>query len=735
MDIGTFSASIMGLSAGTLTSAVESGITGGFNNIGHTVNIWLWSLSSVLLLFLLFGYHLAAMIQEFVNWIHPPGLGSAQAMAQVLTANHISAPKGHFLNGWSSPWTPGWNATGVAGHTLFAIPWSPAWAVAVGGLWAIGTLLGVLGVFRGKQSGRLTWWMPLTAGVVIFVGPWILPNILGAVWGQWGGVVAEAIGSSVGMSAHQSLNFGNPFWIWGALWGISGPNGMSITKIPGLIALPLAAGIAGGVAHVLISTVQTATGELSLLRDTADFLYPLFDIGVLMTVGLTVITTLWTMILVAANLWLGIAPVWIWIIALNPWDPETMFAVLGVALRALAMQLGAWIWVAGVVWIDGGANGPFGLSPGFSGFVPWLSMIWTLVWMAIGWRFWVIPTWFLIRHFRINVADWWSHTVASISNLGNSAGQQAIDYGESMKGSARQLMRLGVKIPGALGDVTGTAGVFMDQWGATLQSHGSEWQQRSAIAQERSAWRAAQVGWTDTELRQAQQSQMGIADNLMASSVKNPAKWATDSRLKDPEPMSTITWQQDGSHFVGKAQNAEQAAAIAESLQKDWVQQGFTATPNEWSKKFEGQVKTWAQSQARQEVAEWKDPQGRLMANVDPTAAKRWVEARTQALQAWRMDTEYSDQAWARSAALPVAAHQDGQITISPRAGTLLPPSVAATLQQPTTHETPLERQRLGRREVLKQGVWVVQPHVQKTKVPDKRPSMPSPPPPEFPNQ
>ena len=46
------------------------------------------------------------------------------------------------------------------------------------------------------------------------------------------------------------------------------------------------------------------------------------------------------MILVAAN---GIAPVWIWIIALNPWDPETMFAVLGVALRALVMQLGAWI--------------------------------------------------------------------------------------------------------------------------------------------------------------------------------------------------------------------------------------------------------------------------------------------------------------------------------------------------------------------------------------------------------
>ncbi|POB09681.1 hypothetical protein [Sulfobacillus sp. hq2] len=683
---------------GPLTSAVsngaEKGITSGFNNIGHTVNVWVWSLPFVLLLFLLFGNHFGKMLTDLVQYL----TGHSAGLPALLRVVH---PKG--TPGWSDPWTPT--------HTLLTMHEPPVWTVLVAAIWALGILLGVFVAFRGGQRPRsVMLWAPLATGIFVFATPSVLPPLLRTLWGAWGPRVSTAIASSIG-AAPSALQ--NPFWIWGAIWGLSGPSHVSLTKIGDLIAAPGVLGVASGVAHALTTAFTGGegmiSGQLSIYRDVANFVYQFFNVGILLMVAVTVAVALWTLLLVGAGVWLGIAPVWAWIAVLDPWSPEAMWAVLGVAARAFALQLGAWIWVGGIAAIDGGPHGPLGLSPGFVGLAPWLSLGWTVVWIVVGWRGFAMPAWLLLRHVQIDLANWWTAMRQNVAVLAGQAGDRAVQLGERAQTTGQRLEQLGVILPGVAGDVVQRWGTTMAEWGESTTTAGAHVSDAAVEYKDRAAWRGAQAGWRDTEITSADTTRMGGSTD---SPFAHPAGWAVQTTpMAVPDAAATVRWQEtaDGAGWQGTARSPSHAAEVATELHKTWAQAGLADDPMTWRAMHEGDARTQAAQQAQAEVTSQVQPDGTPLSQAHPQEIKKWVDTRAKTLAATILTTEYSDDRWAEHGAMPLIHTNGAQVSVQARSGAMLPPTVATTLAHPTTHHAPLTRQRYGRTEELRQGVWVAQ--------------------------
>lgn len=697
----------------TIISAVTKGISGGFTGLGHTVDVWLFGIAGALLLFLVFGDHFLAMIHSLIQWLH---IGS-NTTAQIAKAVHIGQASQALIP--YTPWTPGGYTLGMGGGsqgTALSIPWSPSWTIIVGGLWAVSLLLGILALYRGQRLGRpVMLWSPLLVGIVIFALPPALPGLLTAFWHIFTPHLTTALGSTIGLSAAQSATLiTNPFWIWGAMWGISGAHGLAYSKVPLLISAPLTIAVAGHIAQAFTSMAKLAEGNISLLRETADWLYSVFDISVLLTVGMTVVLVLWTLLVLSAAIWLGISPAWIWIAALDPWSPELLGAVIGVALRAFAVQLGAWVWVAGVVVMDGGTNhGPFGLSVAFTGLTPWLTVLWTLLGIVLAWRYWMLPAWALLRHVQIDVAAWWTHTQEQMASVLGGTGHRVAQVGQQVREFSPQV------------------GAYWIAGGETLEAAGEAWTDRAR-------WRGMQAQWTEGEREGARRSGIGSG----GASWQHPGAYAIGREGNSPASGTAasgagarrsgtasgsapsaasgghaeapsapqhwmIPWQlRPNNRWEGQATSPDHAEQIRQALVKQWTDQGLTAAPPTLPKPSNQQLQAEARSQAT------KDMQAQPYFEAHPEAASDWIASRTDQLVQWKISQLQRTQlpTWRDTGALPDVTTEGNLIHITAQPGTRLAPAVLRTVQKPTQIDAPpLTRQRGGRTEVYRQGIWVAQ--------------------------
>lgn len=698
----------------TIVNAVTKGISGGFAGLGHTVDVWLFGIAGALLLFLVFGDHFLGMIQALVQWLH---IGSKTA-GQIAGAAHVHTAS-HGLISYM-PWTPGGYTIGAHGHlsqgTALHIPWSPSWTILVGGLWAVGLLLGILALYRGQRIGRpVMLWSPLAVGLAVFALPPALPMILTAFWHLFTPHLIIAIGSTIGLSASQSVSLiTNPFWIWGAMWGISGTHGIAYGKMPMLISAPLTIAVAGHIAQAFTSMAKMAEGNISLLRETANWLYSIFDISVLLTVAMTVLLALWTLLLLSAALWLGISPLWIWIAALDPWSPELLGAVIGVALRAFAVQLGAWVWVAGVVVMDGGSNhGPFGLAPGFAGLTPWLTVAWTILGIELAWRYWVLPAWLLIRHVQVDVAAWWTQTQERMASVMGKTGRRIVQTGQQW----------------GLGESWSAVG-------EALQTTSQQWSDQAR-------WRGLQAQWTEGEMQGARRSQIGSGDaswqhpggyttipegaggissggaTTNSAGGKSPSTSPDKSHsysasgsvgtVKAPQQW-TIPWQLgEDNQWSGQATSPEHAEQIRQVLTKQWADQGLTEAPPSVPSASDPKLKAEARAQAT------KDMQRMPYFEAHPEKAPSWINDRTKDLVDWKISQLHQTTlpTWRQSGAMPDITTQGRTIRVAPQPGTRMAPVVIQTMQNPAPLDAPPQtRQRFGRTEVYRQGIWVAQTDV-----------------------
>jgi hypothetical protein len=143
------------------------------------------------------------------------------------------------------------------------------------------------------------------------------------------------------------------------VFGVSSPHGLDIPKVWGTLGSYFTIHLA----FVGIKALMSAAQGGSPITRVGGILYSALHIGVVVSTIIQSVLVVWTACLMLAGLWLIITLLWIWLAALNPWDPEVLWALAGVAMRALVLQLSAWIWVAAVAAIGGGAQGPRG-APG-----------------------------------------------------------------------------------------------------------------------------------------------------------------------------------------------------------------------------------------------------------------------------------------------------------------------------------------------------------------------------------
>ncbi|MDA8206383.1 MAG: hypothetical protein M0Z36_09955 [Thermaerobacter sp.] len=695
----------LALTPSLITKAVSQGISGGFNGLGHTVDVWLFGIAGGMLLFLLFGAHLLAMLHALTTWLQLNPTAAHQAWSVV----HSAPTTGQ---AYYALWAPGsytltqsMHASGATSGTALAIGWSPAWAVLVGGVWVIGLVLGVLALFRGKRLGQpIMIAAPLMTGIMVFATPYGLPALLTAIWHLVGtqGLMA-ALGRTIGLTATQSQQWiPNPFWDWGALFGVSGAHGLALNKFIAVIGTPAALGTIVGLGHFLSTVIGTTSGQMTVDGAVSSWIYTFFHVAMVVTIAQTVLLALWSLLLFSAALWLGLSPAWVWIVALDPWSFDLAALLGGLVFRAVLVQAGAWVWIAGVVLLDGGSqHGPFGLPIAFAGLTPWLSMAWTLIGIVLVWRLWIVPLWLLLRRVHVDVVTWWTQTQRQ---WGEALGQTGVQW----QVAGQRLEALGDQIPTGL---SGDLGQYLRERGQAAQAAGAALQTVGETAAVEAAWRGMQAQWTEGEQAAANRSQFGMGDAAWA----HPAGWAMAEAGGDAAPTPADAWplhwqhDADANHWQARAASPDHARKLTADLAPRVNQEG----------------EKYVYALAMQRLLE----DGTFQENLKEHVSERdWADERRNAAKkigdAWLKElaqniepspVQLPNKQLQASPAVTMRpndlAHQLPRITSE---GNILrisgpPPIVQRVVGATPSALLPRERQRYGQTEVYKQGLWVAQ--------------------------
>lgn len=460
----------------SITSAISKGIQGGFTGLNHEVDVWLFLIPATLWLVAQFGMQWGVMLQDLGAWVQATPTQLHQVQTIVRAAPHATLAY--------SLWTPG----AVGSAVPLTMGWSPAWAVLVGMIWTLGVLGGIARMMAGHRGiSATTLGVPLITGAVLFVTPRALPWFLTQTWHVLSvRSLIPAIGQMIGLTPAQSAQWlTNPFWLWGALWGLSGSHGLAyVSKMPYLLGTPLTVAIAADLAKTLVSLMSVAGGNLSVPGAVGSWLYAVFHVGVALTVALTVVQTLWTLILLLGALWLGLSPLWIWVIAFDPWTLETTRRMAGLTIRVVLLQVAAWVWTALIVVLDGGdAHGPLGLPKVLTGLTPWVAGLVTAVIVVVAWRWVLIPLKLWVREGEIAVVGAWSQWQQQIGAVSEWVGGGLIRAASGWSGETAAAVR--------------TTGETVQQWGTDRRAAADGLRQRTAWSSaEIAAGQAARWGTT-----------------------------------------------------------------------------------------------------------------------------------------------------------------------------------------------------------------------------------------------
>lgn len=458
----------------SITSAISKGIQGGFTGLNHEVDVWLFLIPATLWLVAQFGMQWGVMLQDLGVWVQATPTQLHQVQTIVRAAPHATLAY--------SLWTPG----AVGSAVPLTMGWSPAWAVLVGMIWTMGVLGGIARIMAGHRGiTGATLATPLITGIVLFVTPRLLPWFLTQTWHVLSvRSLVPAIGHLAGLTPTQSAQWlTNPFWLWGALWGLSGSHGLAyVDKMPYLLGTPLTVAVAADLAKTLVSLMSVAGGNLSVPGAVGSWLYAVFHVGVALTVALTVVQTLWTLILLLGALWLGLSPLWIWVIAFDPWTLETTRRMAGLTIRIVLLQVAAWVWTTVIVVFDGGdAHGPLGLSKALTGLTPWVAGIVTAVAVVAAWRWVLVPLKLWVREGEIAVLGAWSQWQQQIGAVSEWVGGGLIRAASGWSGETATTVR--------------TTGEAAHQWGVDRRADATALRQRTM--------------WSPAELAEAQAARWG----------------------------------------------------------------------------------------------------------------------------------------------------------------------------------------------------------------------------------
>ncbi|MCL6564365.1 MAG: hypothetical protein K6U87_15320 [Firmicutes bacterium] len=591
-------------------------------------------------------------------------------------------------------------------------------------LWAWGLLWGVWQRWRGQGSPTVAGWpafvWPLATGMAVWVLPIALPRLSAWVWRAWGAAWAGAIAQSAGLGASGLHWLGNPVWIWGAVWGLSGPHGLDLAKLGATTVVPAGVAVAGDIASRL---VQGVTGQVSLARDVSNYVYGLVHVGLwLMLLGQALLAV-WTTVLLLAGLWLGLSPCWAWVAVLDPWSPDALWAVLGLTARAALVTAGAWVWTAGVASLGGGAGGPLGLPAAAAALTPWLTLGWTALATVAGWRAFVAPAWIFLRSLQQRLAHWWLGTVAAVARPVEAAGAELAAAGMRWDAARAHLARHGITLPGAVGEAMARGGAGLLGWAAA--------QRGAAEALARG------VAWTAGEQAAIERGAAGLPEGLRDRPWAHPAGWAARQTAEAPAAGEAVRWvrrRPDGWEAV--VASAAHAERLAQSLQQAWAQAGLAPSLAAWQWRLRQRVHAWAEAQADRELGQWTDKWGQPIAKQKryESVARAWREGRIAALRDWAWDQiDHSEAAWLAQGAMPEVVVAGQRVAVRPR-GAELPAGAVAALAQAATVAAEPRRVRWGIPEVFRQGVWVVdEPAAPGAPPPDRLP-LPGAPPPRFPD-
>ncbi|WP_053958426.1 hypothetical protein [Sulfobacillus thermosulfidooxidans] len=683
-----------------ITSAVSQGIQGGFNGLDHTVNMWLFALPATLWLAMQFGMQWGIMLQDLAAWLQLSGSSSRTLMALAKTSPHATLAY--------SLWTPG----AVGSAVPITLGWSPAWAVLVGMIWVLGVLGGIARLMAGRKPLTLTTLgMPFLTGGILFVTPRAVPWMVT----QWWHLVSvrsliPAIGHMIGLSASASTQWlTNPFWLWGALWGLSGTHGFAyLDKAPLLLGFPVTVAVMGGIAHSLATLTGVAGGNLSLLGAVGSWLYGVFHIGVTLTVALTTIQALWTLMLLLGTLWLGLSPLWVWVIALDPWSMDTTRRMAGLTLRVLALQAATWVWVTVIVALDGGSHhGPLGTPVALTGLTPWLSGLVTGVGLVAGWRWVLVPLRLWGREMEISVVAWWSEWQHHVADVSAGVGQI--------------LSRSATWSPASMGSRMARTGERLTAWGEQRHERADAW--------------LSTRGWTATDQAQAQGAQWGsttrpewnplptispdqvggggVQDGWRVGEIPHVWEHTTSSPEDARKTMQTLAQNLEAT--------ARREAAMEQAWQEATAQQVPLSQQSAWvTRRVDRLLREWQQNPQNAPVDQvplvWTEGADVRVATAPPADYQVWWEraAEDTASQVTRQDGE-SDAAWGQRRV--AAARQRLQEWLSgtrpwpedvPRP-TAIPSSWQTVLREHTgSNSSTPQRTRQGLREAYRQGVWTV---------------------------
>ncbi|AEJ40829.1 hypothetical protein TPY_2669 [Sulfobacillus acidophilus TPY] len=696
------------------------GITQGFQNLGHAVNLWLFSLPMVALLFLLYSQNVVSLLGDLGAWSTD---GKTTQVVQQLHALVTGTPPPALPANWGSPWTPAWtDAQGVThGLAGLVVTWQqvPLWFLVVIAIWAIGFTWGILirrhdqasQTLSDESSGSATLWhrFPLLTPFSILVATLVLPWAIRVLFWH---MIMNRVATSILHTLTHSLGVApamavNPFWIWGALLGISGPHGIDLGKIPWAVALPIGGHVVGNILHGVMNDLQSSVLQSSVFRDVTNYLYGLTNAGIVVLGLSQVILLIWTAELVGASLLMSLTVLWLITWVLDVWSPDALLAGFSVLGRSALVVLSAWVWVLFIAVLGGGPHGPLGLPPLTAGFTIILTTLVTAIFAAGGAIYWAIPTWLYLRRTHQVVTAQWMAWKARIAAGEMAVGALVTEGGNWAAHSAQRLHSLGLR--GIGGGEIATAGTAAAQSLQTLATDWTTWGQRlRAAGLERQAQTlsgAGQAGWTASE----QQAQT-LARRL--DPFKGPAGhpgwdvggWATQSPALASLAGNEGTWEAlDAGRWQWSAWDPSTAQEAAQAMQQALTQAGWTEHYEDWVEYWRRQFRQQAEAVAAQKLKAQKTP-------LSPAEYRRRLQEKTDQIvaqnEAGFLSLLTPDQ-WERYGKAPTLQAQGTRVIAS---GSPAGWQYWAPILTQWGVDQARERYRAGIRERWTNGVWVAVP-------------------------
>lgn len=786
--------SVLGGLGGSVAKGATAGVTAGYGQLGHIVNLWLWMIPASGTGMLVYGFHFGAWARDFVSWLLPGSAAAIQSAAASCPASGLT-PTGQFCAllqlvhahaeaAHPDPWAP------VVWPLRKGLGWPPVWEAAVVGLWT----LGILDMLRRAWSGRAQpgereqWsWLPtvmrpLAIGVGMLATPPLLQLAASLIWPKIGLAFAHALARELqdmagGHAIAGAVETGpggtiwvNPIWVWGAVFGLSGPTGISGGKL--LVAVG-AAGVLGGL-HLLLSTLRSLT-QASPWTILLHLLHHFLNLGLLFTLALQTALFLWTLLVVAAGLWLGLSPFWVWLALLRPEDPDLLLALWSVTLRAAGIQALTWIWVLLLAFVGAAPASAYG-GLAAAGLGPILTLLLTAAVVGIGWIGWWQPTRAVVWEAWQAGHVWWATAWrpaapagAALTRIGGAVGDRAAPMAERLGRQAQDL-----RDRAALAEAGGGEGAAVAQdlflAASRLQARADAAagiQAQAALAaslgERLQRWGQAPAGAPPSGLQDAADAHARLlSEEHRQHPFWDPAGWALKAAGAGGKPGPGGSRPQpksgrpaDASGPEGQAPAAEsdagqwaaladggirlqaatedQALALQQGLEAAWDRMGLTPDPQAlWARLAAkgpgGQASPLDQAldqAVRQEwigqADRWVDAQGRRLPESAPEV-QQWQSARKAALrQAWETALP---EVWRREAARPLAQVQGTGVRLLPAAGADLPAAAvdAARGAQPPDR---IRRLRDGVWEEWRSDAneWVALPHVPPTGEPARVPA------------